>query len=75
VTGDKQEVEVESRVDGRRSERLPGVNMTELAKRLDVSLTHLSQVVNGARTPSVPLAKKLAQELKCSVDDVLRIAD
>ena len=58
----------------RKQAKEPEVNLTTLAGRLGVSLSYLSQVMNGRRTPSVRLARKIADELGWGIGQVLALS-
>jgi transcriptional regulator with XRE-family HTH domain len=49
-------------------------NMTqkELAKKIGCSETHLSQVLNGSKRPSMGLLEKAAVELDTSIAELLK---
>ncbi|GED14815.1 helix-turn-helix transcriptional regulator [Aneurinibacillus migulanus] len=40
------------------------ISTSELAKKVKVSRGHIAHIIGGTRTPSVPLAKKIAKVLK-----------
>ena len=48
-----------------------GLSLRELAKRLDVSPSLISQVETGRASPSVSTLYAMAQVLSVSVDDLL----
>ena len=50
------------------------LNLTKTAKAVGVSLSYLSQVMSGKRTPSVRLARKLADCLGWPIEDVLALS-
>lgn len=49
---------------------LNGYNVSELSKEADVGVSYLSQIINGKKTPSPNLAKKLASILNMKVEDL-----
>ena len=48
-----------------------GLNQIELAERVNVGQSAISQIENGQRTPSVKLLYKMAQALKVSVEELI----
>lgn len=51
-----------------------GFGLRELAKRLAISPTHLSDVENNRRAPSEELLRALAETLKLDFDDLMVMA-
>lgn len=49
-----------------------GISQEELSKETGISITSLSMYMNGRTVPSIYNAKKIADALACSVDDLLR---
>lgn len=49
-----------------------GITQQELAKRLSVTQGAVSQWENGIVFPRVSMLKKIAEVLKCPVDELLR---
>lgn len=48
------------------------VNAARIARLLNVHYSHISRIASGQRTPSVPLAVKLAEVLGVTVDELLK---
>ena len=46
-----------------------GLSQTELAKRVGLKQTIISQYENGSRRPNLSIAKRLADALEISLDD------
>lgn len=46
-----------------------GLSQTELANRVGLKQTTISQYENGSRRPNLCMAKKLAEALEMSLDD------
>lgn len=46
-----------------------GLSQTELANRVGLKQTTISQYESGSRTPNLSMAKKLADVLEISLDD------
>lgn len=46
-----------------------GLSQTELANRVGLKQTTISQYENGSRRPNLSMAKKLAEALEMSLDD------
>lgn len=51
-----------------------GISQKDLAEMIKVSIPTISRYENGARTPSIGNAHKIAQALGCTVDDLFREA-
>ncbi|HEI3024295.1 TPA: helix-turn-helix transcriptional regulator [Staphylococcus aureus] len=49
---------------------LKGYNLSDLSFETDVSISYLSQIVNGKKSPSPKLAKKIAETLEVSIKDL-----
>ncbi|MCO4327580.1 helix-turn-helix domain-containing protein [Staphylococcus agnetis] len=49
---------------------LNGYNVSDLSKEAEVGVSYLSQIINGKKTPSPNLAKKLASILNVEVEDL-----
>lgn len=49
---------------------LKGLNLSDLAIKTEVSTTYLSQIINGKKTPSPKLAKKIANVLDLDIEDL-----
>ena len=54
-----------------RTMRMRGFTQDELAWRVGVSVGSMSNYVNGVRVPSIYTIRKIAKELKCSVDELI----
>jgi transcriptional regulator with XRE-family HTH domain len=48
-----------------------GINQVDFAKRAGIVQGHLSMILNGERTPSLPLALKLARLANCPVETLV----
>ena len=48
-----------------------GLTLGDLAARVGVTVSHLSQIERGKRSPSVCLLKKLSEELEAPMRDLL----
>ncbi|MCD7824586.1 MAG: helix-turn-helix transcriptional regulator [Clostridiaceae bacterium] len=46
-----------------------GLSQTELAKRVNLKQTTISQYESGSRRPNLQMAKKLSDALEISLDD------
>ena len=44
------------------------LNMSEIARRSGCHLTHISRILSGDRTPSLPMARKIADAMGISLD-------
>jgi len=51
------------------------LNLSELARELDVDASHLSRIFAGARSPSVKLARAIARRLGMDLDEFLLAID
>lgn len=49
---------------------LKGFNLSDLSNKAEISSTYLSQIVNGKKTPSPKLAKKIADSLDVEIEDI-----
>lgn len=47
-----------------------GYNISQLASKTGVSVTHMSLIVNNKRKPSPKLAQKMAQRLGVEISDI-----
>lgn len=47
-----------------------GIPQAELAKRLKISRSYMSNIEQNKKTPSMMLAARIAKELNCSLDDI-----
>ena len=52
--------------------RKRGLNITELAKMVDVERSHISNILAGRKKPSVDLALRLSRVLGVTVNDLMR---
>lgn len=50
-----------------------GNNVTSFSKKIGVSNTYISQILNGKKNPSVKMAHKIANELDLDVEEVFLI--
>lgn len=50
-----------------------GMSQAELARRIGVSKTSVSQWIRGGMSPQAELLPKIAQELDCSIDSLFKI--
>ena len=50
-----------------------GMSQAELARRIGVSKTSVSQWTRGGMSPQAELLPKIAEELGCSIDSLFRI--
>ena len=48
-----------------------GISQNELARRLSVTQSTISQWETGRTVPRLSIAKKIAAELNCTVDELL----
>lgn len=53
--------------------RRAGMSQAELARRIGVSKTSVSQWIRGGMSPQAELLPKIAKELDCSIDSLFRI--
>ncbi|MBM0847740.1 transcriptional regulator with XRE-family HTH domain [Staphylococcus epidermidis] len=51
-----------------------GLSISKFANALDINTSYANQIVNGKRTPSPKLAKKMAQILNVDITDIFNIA-
>ncbi|PTH57677.1 helix-turn-helix domain-containing protein [Staphylococcus agnetis] len=61
------------RNDLKKAMFIKGLNLSTLAIKAELSSTYLSQIVNGKKTPSPKLAKKIADALDVEIEDVFEI--
>ena len=47
-----------------------GIKQTWLANRAGITDTALSEIVTGKRTPTLPVAKRIARVLEMRVEDI-----
>ena len=43
----------------------------ELAKRTNVSTSHISDIINGKKQPTLPIAKRIADALGVTIDELI----
>lgn len=48
-----------------------GVNQSDLAKKLKITQGHMSLIISGQRTPSLPLALKLSRIANVPVESLI----
>lgn len=49
---------------------LKGYNLSTLAAEVDISVSYMSQIINGKRSPSAKLATKISNVFNVSVQDL-----
>ncbi|MEX2957026.1 helix-turn-helix domain-containing protein [Staphylococcus pasteuri] len=49
---------------------LKGYNLSDLSNKTGVGISYLSQIINGKKTPSSKLAKKIADVLDVDIEDI-----
>ena len=49
-----------------------GIKQSELAERVGVTQSMMSQIERGSKAPSMPLGAELAKVLECRMDDLYR---
>lgn len=54
----------------RRTEQ--GMEMIELAEKVGVSHSMISQVERGSKIPNMALGKQIADALECKMEDLMR---
>ena len=47
-----------------------GISQKEFAKTINVSIPTVSRYENGTRTPSIQTAKRIAEALRCTIDEL-----
>lgn len=47
-----------------------GVRQSDIAANVGISETHMSNIVSGKRTPSLPLAKALSRETNVPIEAI-----
>ena len=47
-----------------------GLNLTDFSKTINVGVSYLSQIINGKKSPSPKLAKKMAEVLEVDITDI-----
>lgn len=61
------------RNDLKKAMFIKGLNLSALAIKAEISTTYLSQIVNGKKTPSSKIAKKIADTLDVEIVDIFEI--
>ncbi|WP_371378330.1 helix-turn-helix domain-containing protein [Sporomusa aerivorans] len=51
--------------------KLKDMSGYELAKRSDVSQSHISDIIHGKKQPTLPVAKRIADALGVTIDDLI----
>ena len=46
------------------------LNLMKMAEDTGISVSHLSRIFRGNRTPSLKMASRIADHLKCSLDNL-----
>ena len=54
---------------------LKGHNLSTLADEVGISISYMSQIMNGKRTPSAMLAKKISKVFGVSVNELFTFKD
>lgn len=49
---------------------IKGFNVSSFAVEVGVGISYLSQILNGKKTPSPKLAKKIAETLEVKIEDL-----
>ncbi len=49
-----------------------GMMQLELAERIGVTSSMLSQIERGSKSPSLPLGVAIAKVLECSIEDLIK---
>ncbi|MBN6754437.1 MULTISPECIES: helix-turn-helix transcriptional regulator [Staphylococcus] len=60
-------------LDNQKAKKLmfiKGFNVTSFAEEVGVGVSYLSQILNGKKTPSPKLAKKIAETLEVEIEEV-----
>ncbi|MDF0359012.1 helix-turn-helix transcriptional regulator [Staphylococcus pseudintermedius] len=47
-----------------------GLSVTDYAKNLDINISYANQIINGKRSPSPKLAKKMAEFLGVDIEKI-----
>ncbi len=50
-----------------------GLNVTQLAQGVGNDIAYISQVINGKRSPSPALAKRISETLNVEIDQIFKI--
>lgn len=53
-----------------KSRYLKGHNLSTLADEVGISISYMSQIINGKRTPSAMLVTKISKEFGVSVEEL-----
>ena len=68
----RKEVEVMGIGDNlKRLREANGITQCELAEQVGITQSMLCQLERGTKTLSLPLAKEIAEILKCSIEDLI----
>ncbi|MBL0846995.1 helix-turn-helix transcriptional regulator [Mammaliicoccus fleurettii] len=54
---------------------LKGYNLSTLAAEVGISISYMSQIINGKRTPSAMLATKISKVFGVRVDELFTFKD
>lgn len=54
---------------------LKGHNLSTLANEVGISISYMSQIINGKRTPSAMLATKISKVFDVSVEELFTFKD
>lgn len=60
-------------LDNQKTKKLmfiKGFNVSTLADEVGVGISYISQILNGKRSPSPKLAKKIAETLEVEIEDL-----
>lgn len=49
-----------------------GISQNELAEKIGITGSAISQYESGKRKPNIEVLKKIAQVLNCTVDDLIK---
>lgn len=53
-----------------KARRLKGLTQKQLAAKMETSRMYITQIENGYASPSLTMAKRIAEELEVKVDDL-----
>lgn len=60
-------------LDNQKAKKLmfvKGFNVSSFAREVGIGVSYLSQILNGKRSPSPKLAKKIAKTLEVEIEDL-----
>ncbi|UXS59870.1 helix-turn-helix transcriptional regulator [Staphylococcus ureilyticus] len=60
-------------LDNKKAKKLmfiKGFNVSSFAEKIGVGVSYLSQILNGKKSPSPKLAKKIAETLEVEIEDL-----